>query len=335
MRIALDVMGGDHAPQSNVEGALQAIKEDPLLTVVLVGNEQAIRAHLPAEIPAGIEIRGTTEVIEAEDEPVKAVRRKKDASLVVAVNLAKEQQVETVISAGNTGALMTAGLLIAGRMPGIERPALVALIPTLSGKITLALDVGANMDAKPVHLLQYAVMGSLYAEKVLGFEQARVGLLNVGTEAAKGNELSKATFPLLSKANVNFIGNVEARDLMQGACDVLVCDGFVGNVLLKAAEGVATSIFSRLKKELTSGLLNKMAALILKPSLYRFKNTLDYAEYGGAPLLGLRYPIFKAHGSSDARAIKNAILAAARFVKQDVNSYIQQELNKEIYRESE
>jgi glycerol-3-phosphate acyltransferase PlsX len=328
-------MGGDHAPRSYVEGAVEAVLADPSLTVVLVGDEQAIKQHLPANVPAGIEIHHTSEVIEADDEPVRAVRRKKDSSLVVAVELAKEQQVDAAISAGNTGALMTAGLLIAGRMQGIERPALAAFIPNIRGRVTLVLDVGANMDAKPLHLLQYAIMGSFYAERVLGFEQPSVGLLNVGTEEAKGNELSKATFPLLGKAGLNFIGNVEARDVMRGTCDVLVCDGFVGNVLLKSAEGVAATVFSQLKQELTSSFLNKVAAAILKPGLARFKKRLDYAEYGGAPLLGLRRPVIKAHGSSDARAIKNAILVAARFVKQDVNGYIENELKKEIYQEGE
>lgn len=335
MRIAIDAMGGDNAPRSNAEGAVQAVLVDPSLTVVLVGDERAIKQHLPSAIPKGIEIHHTTEIIEADDEPVRAVRRKKDASMVVAVELAKQERVDAAISAGNTGALMTAGLLIAGRMQGIERPALAAFIPNIKGKVTLTLDVGANMDAKPLHLLQYAIMGSMYAEKVLEFEQPAVGLLNVGTEEAKGNELSKAAYPLLLKANIHFVGNVEARDIMQGACDVLVCDGFAGNVLLKATEGVAGTIFNQLKQELTSSFLNKVAAAVLKPSLSRMKKRLDYAEYGGAPLLGLRYPVIKAHGSSDARAIKNAILVAGRFVKHDVNGYIQNELANEIYQESE
>jgi glycerol-3-phosphate acyltransferase PlsX len=335
LRIALDAMGGDNAPRSTVMGAIQAVQADPSLTVVLVGDEQAIRQHLPAAIPAGIEIRHTTEVIAADDEPVRAVRRKKDSSLVVTVELAREENVDAAISAGNTGALMTAGLLYAGRMEGIERPALAAFIPNVKGRATLTLDVGANMDAKPHHLFQYAVMGSLYAEKVLGFERPAVGLLNVGTEEGKGNELTKAVYPMLAEANLHFVGNVEARDVMQGACDVLVCDGFVGNVLLKSMEGTASTIFSLLKEEFTSSLLNKVAASILKPSLLRFKKLMDYAEYGGAPLLGLRRPVIKAHGSSDERAIKNAIAIASRFVGNDVNSFIQNELRKNTSTESE
>jgi len=328
LRIAIDAMGGDNAPRSTVLGALAAVKENPSITVVLVGDEQAIRSHLPQDRPANIEIVPATEVIQTDDEPVRAVRRKKNSSLVVAVEMAREKIVDAAISAGNTGALMTAGLLYAGRMEGIERPALAAYIPNVKGRVTLTLDVGANMDAKPHHLVQYAVMGSLYAEKVLGFEKPKVGLLNVGTEEGKGNELTKAVFPLLAEADLNFVGNVEARDVMQGECDVLVCDGFVGNVLLKSVEGAASTIFSLLKQEFTSSLINKVGASILKPGLMRFKKRMDYAEYGGAPLLGLRSPVIKAHGSSDEKAIKNAIASAARFVKQDVNEIIQEELQK-------
>lgn len=326
MRIALDAMGGDLAPRSTVCGALAAAKENSAITVVLVGDEQAIRSHMPGEMPANIEIVHTTEIIEADDEPVRAVRRKKDSSLVVAVSMSGDKKVDAAISAGNTGALMTAGLLYAKRMEGIERPALAAYIPNRKGRVTLTLDVGANMDAKPAHLVQYAVMGSLYAEKVLGFERPTVGLLNVGTEEAKGNDLTKTVFPLLKEADLNFVGNVEARDVMEGACDVLVCDGFVGNVLLKSIEGAASTIFSVLKQEFTSSLINKVGAAILKPALVRFKKNMDYAEYGGAPLLGLGSPVIKAHGSSGEKAIKNAILSAARFVNHDVNTEIQQAL---------
>ncbi|WP_024982984.1 phosphate acyltransferase PlsX [Brevibacillus borstelensis] len=335
MRIALDAMGGDNAPRSAVLGAWEAVKENPALTVVLVGDEEAIRRELPGELPSGLEIHHTSEIIEADDEPVRAVRRKKDSSLVVTVQLAKEGKVDAAISAGNTGALMTAGLLLCGRMEGIERPALAAFIPNIKGRVTLALDVGANMDAKPQHLYQYAIMGSLYAEKVLGFERPRVGLLNVGTEEGKGNELTKAVYGMLVDADLHFVGNVESRDVMQGECDVLVSDGFVGNVLLKAMEGTAATIFSVLKQEFTSSLINKVGAAILKPGLVRFRKRMDYAEYGGAPLLGLRRPVIKAHGSSDERAVKNAIASGVRFVSQDVNGYIQDALQKNTPGESE
>lgn len=336
MRIALDAMGGDLAPRSTVRGALEAVRENPSLEIFLIGNETAIREHLPGRIPSGIDIHRAKEVITPEDEPVKAVRRKKDSSLVVTVEMARSMQADAAISAGNTGALMAAGLLLTGRMRGIERPALAALIPNVQGKVTLLLDVGANMDAKPLHLKQYAIMGSLYVEKVLGYERPTVGLLNVGTEEAKGNELSKTAFAMLKQAeNIRFIGNIEARELMCGPCDVLVCDGFVGNVALKALEGAASTILSLLKREMTSSLLNKAAAAILKPSLNQFRDRMDYAEYGGAPLLGLLRPVFKAHGSSDERAIKNAILVAAKFVEQDVNGWIEKELEADRQTESE
>ncbi|WP_232696991.1 phosphate acyltransferase PlsX [Brevibacillus daliensis] len=326
MRISLDAMGGDHAPRTAIEGALEAIATEPNLEIVLVGDETAIREFLPNPVPANIEILHTTEVIATEEEPVKAVRRKKDSSLVKAVELAKKEEVDAVISAGNTGALMTAGLLVAGRMKGIERPALATMIPKIQGGVSLVLDVGANMDAKPAHLQQYAIMGSLYMEKVLGISNPRVGLLNVGAEEAKGNDLAKSTFPLLKETPVNFIGNVEARDVLDDACDVLVCEGFSGNILLKNTEGTAMAIFSQLKREMTSSFFNKIGAAILKSSLKRFAKRLDYAEYGGAPMLGLKRPVFKAHGSSDAKAFKNALLAAARFCKSDVNELIQKEL---------
>ncbi|WP_139492877.1 phosphate acyltransferase PlsX [Brevibacillus dissolubilis] len=329
MRISVDAMGGDHAPQSAVEGALLAVQAEPAITIVLVGDEAKIRTQLPSPLPTGIEIHHTTEIIEADDEPVKAVRRKKDSSLVVSVALARDGSVDAAISAGNTGALMTAGLLVAGRMTGIERPALAAFVPNMKRKISLLLDVGANMDAKPQHLVQYGIMGSLYAEKMLQVNNPEVGLLNVGTEEMKGNELAKSTFPLLQAANINFIGNVESRDVMQDGCDVLVCEGFSGNILLKSLEGTASVVFSQLKQTFMSSLINKLAAAVLKSSLTRFRERMDYAEYGGAPLLGLKRPVFKAHGSSDARAIKNAILAAARYVTLDVNGLIQQELEKD------
>lgn len=336
MRIALDAMGGDHAPDSTVKGALAAIEADHELTVVLVGDEQKLKAQLSGPLPERLEIRHTTEVIAADDEPVKAVRRKKDSSMVVAIQMAKEGDVNAAISAGNTGALMTAGLLVAGRMEGIERPGLAAFLPNMDGNVTLAIDVGANVDAKPHHLVQYAVMGSLYMEKVLEYQNPTVGLLNIGTEDGKGNELTKNAFPLLKELpGIRFVGNVESRDVMQGVCRVLVSDGFTGNVMLKTMEGTASAIFSQLKQELTSSFLNKLAAAILKPGLTRFKKQLDYAEYGGAPLLGLKHPVFKAHGSSDARAIKNAILAAARFVRLDVNGLIRKELERLQKQESE
>ncbi|WP_433943437.1 phosphate acyltransferase PlsX [Paenibacillus sp. SN-8-1] len=309
MLIAIDAMGGDHAPRSNVEGALAAAKEWKDIEIVLVGDQAQVEALLP-ERPSNLTIRHTSEVIGGEDEPVKAVRRKKDSSMVVAGRMVREGEADAMISAGNTGALMTTGLLVVGRMEGIERPALAPIIPTVDGRGVLALDMGANMDAKPEHLAQYALMGSVYRQQVHGIEKPRVGLLNVGTEAIKGNELTKAAYPLLQELPIHFVGNVEAHGVLAGACDVLVCDGFAGNILLKSLEGTAGALFSILKEKFTSSLKNKLAAAVLMPELRGLKSMMDYKEHGGAPLLGLSGLVVKGHGSSDADAIKNAFRQA-------------------------
>lgn len=322
IRVALDAMGGDHAPQATVTGALSAADEWPDLRIALVGDKTKIASAYDGALPANMSIVHTSEVIGVEEEPVRAARRKKEASLVKACALVKEGQADVAISAGNTGALMAAGLFNVGRIAGIERPALAPVFPTVKEQGVLVLDVGANMDAKPEHLAQYALMGSIYAEKVLDLPKPRVGLLNVGTEAAKGNELVKAAFPLLQQQPIHFIGNVEARDVPYGVCDVLICDGFAGNILLKGIEGVADAIFTTLKKEMTRNVASKMAAAVLKPGLSRFKAQMDYTEYGGAPLLGLRGAIVKGHGSSNAKAIKNAIKQARAFVSQRVIEHI-------------
>lgn len=326
MRIALDAMGGDHAPQAVVEGALAAVKEWPDTNIILVGNEAEILRYMPAT-DQPIEIVHTDEVISTDEEPVRAVRRKKDASMVVAARMVKEGQADAMISAGNTGALMTAGLLIVGRIKGIERPALTAVFPTMSGQGVLVLDVGANMDAAPEHLRQFAVMGSLYAQLMWGLEQPRVGLLNVGTEAKKGNALTKEAFSVLQEAPVHFAGNVEARDVLMDVCDVLVCDGFAGNVLLKSTEGTAAAIFAKLKDVLTANVVSKMATLALRPGLRKMKKELDYAERGGVPLLGLDGVCIKAHGSSNATAIYNAIRQARDNVKKQIVHAINNNIN--------
>lgn len=311
MIIAIDAMGGDHAPDSAAAGALQAAAEWSDITIKLVGDEAKL-APLIGEGKPNLQIVHAGEVISGDDEPVRAVRRKKDASMVVAGRMVKEGEADAMISAGNTGALMTTGLLVVGRMNGVERPALAPMIPTLdeSGQGTLALDLGANMDAKPEHLAQYALMGSLYREKVHGIANPRVGLLNVGTEPGKGNELTKAAFPLISELPINFVGNVEARDILDGVCDVLVCDGFAGNILLKALEGTAGAVFKLLKQELTSSFKAKIGAALVMPQLRGLRSKMDYKEHGGAPLLGLNGLVIKAHGSSDAEAIKNAVRQA-------------------------
>lgn len=316
MNLAIDAMGGDNAPQAVVEGVMKAITAFPDLEVTLIGQEDKIKTYLTDS--TRISILHTDEVIEATDEPVRAVRRKKNASMVLMANEVKEGRADGCISAGNTGALMTAGLFVVGRIEGIERPALSPTLPTLNGKGFLFLDVGANVDAKPEHLLQYAIMGSIYVEKVRGVKNPRVGLLNVGTEDKKGNELTKQTYELLKQTDLNFVGNVESRDLMESVADVVVTDGFTGNIALKTIEGTALSVFSMLKSALTSNLKSKIAAGILKPQLKTIKQQMDYSEYGGAALFGLKAPVIKAHGSSDANAIYNAIRQTKDMVSYDV-----------------
>lgn len=310
MKIAIDAMGGDLAPKAPVEGALAAAREWPDTQLLLVGKPDVLNPLLGSDKPSNISVVEATETIEGDDEPVRAVRRKPNASMVVAARLVKEGEADAMISAGNTGALMTVGLLVVGRMKGIERPGLTSILPTIDKVGVLTLDLGANMDAKPEHLLQYAMMGSMYRQKVHGMEKPRVGLLNVGTEAAKGNELTKNAFELLSEAPINFIGNVEARDVLQHNCDVLVCDGFAGNILLKAMEGTGDALFSVLKTELTSSFLSKLAAALLRPNFRRVRKLVDYEEHNGAPLLGVAGLVVKSHGSSNAVATKHAIRQA-------------------------
>jgi len=320
MKIAIDAMGGDHAPEEIVKGANQAVSENSNLQITLVGDETKIKAFLQTD--KNIKILHTESFITAEDEPVKAIRRKKDASLVLMAKEVKEGRADACISAGNTGALMSAGLFIVGRISGIERPALSPTLPTSDGNGFVMLDVGANVDAKPMHLVQYAMMGSVYAEQVRSVKNPRIGLLNVGTEEGKGNDLTKKAFSLLQETPVNFIGNVEARDLLQGVCDVVVADGFSGNVALKTIEGTAQTIFSVLKDTFLSSTKSKLAALLLKKDLGALKHKLDYTEYGGAGLIGLSAPVIKAHGSSNQKAIFNAIKQANDMAEQDIAAMI-------------
>ncbi|WP_026906084.1 phosphate acyltransferase PlsX [Paucisalibacillus globulus] len=314
MKIAIDAMGGDHAPKEIVLGAMDAVKQIANLQITLFGDEEKISQYLTDK--ERIQIVHTDEVITGEDEPVRAVRRKKNSSMVKMAEEVKDGRADACISAGNTGALMSAGLFVVGRIPGIDRPALSPTLPTLDGTGFLMLDVGANVDAKPNHLLQYAIMGSVYAEKVRSIKNPRVGLLNVGTEDGKGNELTKKAFDLMKKAPINFVGNVEARDLLNGVADVVVTDGFSGNIALKTIEGTASSLFSMLKETLMSSLKTKLAAGMVKSDLKGLKDKLDYSEYGGAALFGLAAPVIKAHGSSNRRAIYSAIKQTCNMVEQ-------------------
>lgn len=326
MRLAVDAMGGDNAPKEIVLGAMKAIEKYNDIHIVLIGDESKIREHLTNE--ERIEIHHTEEVILGTDEPVRAVRRKKTASMVLAAQLVADGKADACISAGNTGALMAAGLFVVGRIEGIERPALAPTLPTIGGEGFLLLDVGANADAKPEHLVQYAIMGSIYSEKARGITNPRVGLLNIGTEEKKGNELVRNTYELLKDADINFIGNVESRDLLDGVADVVVADGFTGNMVLKTIEGTAMSVFKMLKSALTSSFKSKMAAAVLKPDLAVLKNKMDYTEYGGAGLFGLKAPVIKAHGSSDENAVFNSIRQAREMVEKDVSGTIKTAVEK-------
>ncbi|RKL68959.1 phosphate acyltransferase [Salipaludibacillus neizhouensis] len=324
MRLAVDAMGGDNAPESIVKGCVKAVETFKDLHITLIGDETKIKPFLKKTDK--IDVLHTNEVIEGEDSPVKAVRRKKNSSLVLTVQLVKDGRADAAVSAGNTGALMTAGLLVVGRTKGIERPALAPMLPTLGGEGFLLLDVGANMDAKPSHLVQYAMMGDVYMKKVRGIKEPRIGLLNVGSEPGKGTDLTKHVFTKLKDSSLNFIGNVESRDLLNGVADVVVCDGFSGNLVLKTIEGTAMSLFSILKSELTSSVPNKLAAGFLKPSFNRVKQKMDYSEYGGAGLFGLAAPIIKAHGSSGELAFYSAIRQAKLMHDEEVIETIKTEL---------
>jgi len=326
MKVAIDAMGGDHAPQEIVLGAMDAISHIDNLEITLIGDEEKIKQHLTST--KNISIIHTTEMITGEDEPVRAVRRKKDSSLVLMANEVKEERADACISAGNTGALMSAGLFIVGRTPGISRPALSPTLPTLDGKGFVLLDVGANVDATVKHLVQYAIMGSIYSEKVRSTNNPTVGLLNVGTEDGKGNDLTKKTFLQLQQAPINFIGNVEARDLLEGVADVVVTDGFSGNIALKTIEGTAMMVFSLLKETFMSSFKSKIAASLIKSDLRALNHKLDYSEYGGAGLFGLSSPVIKAHGSSKRRAIFNAIKQACHMVEYNVTGTIQETVAK-------
>lgn len=324
MKIAIDAMGGDHAPKEIVIGAMKAVEAFSDIHITLVGDESKIKQYLTNQ--ERITILHTSEVILGTDEPVRAVRRKKTASMVLAAQQVADGNANACISAGNTGALMAAGLFVVGRIDGIDRPALTPTLPTIGGEGFLLLDVGANVDAKPEHLLQYAIMGSIYSEKVRGVANPRVGLLNIGTEEKKGTDLTKQAFELLKSANLNFVGNVEARDLLDGVADVVVTDGFTGNMVLKTVEGTALSMFKMLKTTLMSSLKSKLAAAVLKPEFKTLKNTLDYSEYGGAGLFGLKAPVIKAHGSSKGQAVFSAIRQTREMVDKDVVGLIKKSI---------
>ncbi len=332
MKVAVDAMGSDYAPKEIVFGAIEAVKEYGC-EVVLVGDEVQIKQVLdttPNWQNLGISVYHASEIIGMHEHPSVAARKKKDASVVVATRLVKEGICDAVVSAGSTGAAVAAALFGLGRIKGVERPTIATPIPNLTGT-TVLLDSGANVDSKPRHLVQSAVMGSIYAQYILNINHPRVGLLNIGEEETKGNEQSLATYPLLKQLKtINFIGNVEGRDIPRGTVDVVVCDGFVGNVVLKLGEGLSSVIMQLVKDAVkNSGILTKLASLIVLPALKSLKKKLDYAEYGGAPLLGVDGCFIICHGSSKAKAIKNAIRVANEFTQNNVIEHIRENIAQE------
>ncbi|MDD5926890.1 MAG: phosphate acyltransferase PlsX [Firmicutes bacterium] len=324
MRIILDGMGGDNAPGAVVEGAVLA-SEVIEHEIVIIGQEELINHELKKHKynHKKITVADAREVITNEEAPVRAVRSKKDSSIVKGINMVKSGEGDIFISAGSTGALLSGGLFILGRIQGIDRPALACIYPIIGGEASLLVDAGANAECKPNNLLEFGIMGNIYMEKVIGRKSPRVGLVNIGTEAAKGNTLTKAAYELLEQSNMNFIGNVEAREVPKSACDVIVCDGFTGNVVLKLTEGLAWNILQVIKKKFTDGVKAKLGAALLIDKLGELKKEFDYSEYGGAPILGVKGPIVKMHGSSSANAVKNTILKGIPFVEENVVETIQ------------
>lgn len=328
VNVALDVMGGDNAPLETVKGAVEAINEDKRVKVFLVGREPVIREELKKYTynSEQLEIIHAEEVIETGEPPVMAIRRKKDSSMVKAFNLVKEGTCDAMVSAGSTGAVLVGGQVIIGRIKGVERPPLAPVIPNING-VSLLLDCGANVDARPTHLLQFAKMGSIYMESVIGIKNPRVALLNIGAEEEKGNALTKEVYPLLKSCpEINFVGNIEARDVPMGAADVIVCEAFAGNVVLKMLEGVSTALIQKIKAGMMISLRSKIGALLVKPALKKTLKGFSTEEYGGAPLLGLNGLLVKTHGSSKAIEIRHSILQCIAFKEQNINEKIREQI---------
>ncbi len=329
MKIILDTMGGDNAPNAIVQGCVAAMAELPDIQVTMTGDKEAIADCLNGLDfdEDRLDIVHTTQVIEMEDSPVKATQEKTDSSMVVALNLLKANPDAMLISAGSTGALVAGATLIVKRVAGIKRPALAPVLPSLGGEVML-IDCGANADCKPQYLEQFGIMGSIYMNKVFGVERPRVGLINNGAEAEKGSELTKAAYKLLADAPINFVGNAEGRDLLAGGFDVLVCDGFTGNIVLKFLEGCAKTILGMLKGYVMESASAKIGYAFMKGAFGKLKKKMDYSEYGGALLLGINGGVMKSHGSSDAKAIYHSMIAASKFLEGDVVGVIKKEVAK-------
>jgi len=329
LKVIVDAMGGDNAPQAVVEGCTLALAEIPSLEIILTGSEEKISEELSKYNydRKRINIINATEVIDMAEPPVDAIRNKRDSSLVKGMRLLRDGEGSVFITAGNTGAAIAGATLIVRRIPGVKRCALAPLLPTEKGKVLL-IDGGANTECRPSYLAQFALMGSIYMQKMEGIPSPRVGLVSNGAEEEKGTELTKAAFKLIKDMPVDFRGNAEGRDLLSGDYDVIVCDGFTGNVILKFLEGVAGALFSMLKQELKASLRTKAGAALAMPAFRSFKKRLDYTEYGGALLLGVSGGVMKAHGSSNAKAIKSTLRQAAGFIQGDVVNVIKEEISK-------
>ncbi|SCP95459.1 glycerol-3-phosphate acyltransferase PlsX [Anaerobium acetethylicum] len=328
VKVAVDAMGGDNAPFEIVKGAVEAVNSRKDIKVFLVGKEASIREEIRKyTFDAGqIEIIPAKEVISTEEPPVMAIRGKKESSIVIGMNLVKNKAADAFVSAGSSGAILVGGQLIVGRIKGVERPPLAPLIPTKNG-VSLLVDCGANVDARPSHLLQFAKMGSIYMENVVGIKKPRVAIVNIGAEEEKGNLLVKETFPLLKNCqDINFIGSIEAREIPNGGADVIVCEAFVGNVILKLYEGLGSTLIGKIKEGMMSSLRSKIGALLVKPALKATLKTFDASQYGGAPLLGLNGLVVKTHGNAKANEIKNSIIQCVTFKEQQINEKIRQNI---------
>lgn len=325
-RVVLDAMGGDNAPKEMVKGAVEAVQKRDDIQVILTGREEVIKDELAGYTynKEQIVIRNAKEVIETAEPPVMAIRKKKDSSIVVGLKMVKNQEADAFVSAGSSGAVLAGGQLLVGRIKGVERPPLAPLIPTEKG-FALLIDCGANVDARPSHLVQFAKMGSIYMEHVMGVKNPKVGIVNIGAEEEKGNALVKETFPLLKECkDINFTGSIEAREIPHGQADVVVCEAFVGNVILKLYEGVGAVFLSKVKSGMMQSLRSKIGALLVKPAIKSTMKDFDASEYGGAPLLGLNGLVVKTHGSSKSKEVCNSILQCVTFKEQHINEKIKE-----------
>lgn len=329
-KIAVDAMGGDNAPKEIIKGVIEAINEKKNIKVILVGKENIIKSELKGYTynKGQIEILNADEIITNDEAPVNAIRKKKESSIVKGMNLVKNNEADAFVSAGSTGAILAGGQLIVKRIKGIERPPLAPLIPTLKG-VSLLIDCGANVDARPSHLVQFAKIGSIYMENVINIKKPKVAIVNIGVEEEKGNALVKETYPILKECkDINFIGSIEARDIPYGKADVIVSEAFVGNVILKLYEGVGAALIGKVKKGMMTNLRSKVGAILVKPALKETLKSFDASIYGGAPLLGLNGLVVKTHGSSKSIEVKNSIIQCLTFKEQKINEKIKENISK-------